>query len=169
MPRLTALIYNYTDGTKNYHRIKAKAYRDVPASQNLKFVSHSPVCFKVRLSQPIVRPSIPEPQDTYAYIGTFRVQFSGPKQPGIPSGIVSSGIPAGWLWWNDSYYSWQQMPETNIANSANSANSAKQAIANSANHYAHKNRTTKRAQGMWKSMEEEAERSAAMRMRYGGA
>jgi hypothetical protein len=61
------------------------------------------------------------------------------------------------------------MPETNIANSANSANSAKQAIANSANHYAHKNRTTKRAQDMWKSMEEEAERSAAMRMRYGGA
>ena len=161
MPRLTALIYNYNDGTKNHHRIKAKAYRDVPASQNLKFVSHSPVCFKVCLSQPIVRPSIPEPQDTYAYIGTFRVQFSGPKQPSIPFGIVNSGIPAGWLWWNDSYYSWQQMPEINIE--------PKQAIANSANYYAHKNRTTKRAHDMWKSMEEEAERSAAMRMRYGGA
>jgi hypothetical protein len=157
MPQLTALIYNYTDGTKNYHRIKAKAYHHGP----VHWSARTPSTVKVRLSQPIVRPSIPESQDEYTYIGTFRCQFSGQQQPEPPMHYVSSGIPAGWLWWNDSYYSWQQMPEINIE--------PKQAIANSANYYAHKNRTTKRAHDMWESMEEEAERSAAMRMRYGGA
>ena len=139
MPALTALIYNYTDGSKNYHRIKATVYDPWPRG------ARRPSTVRVRLSKPIVCPSIPASQDEYTYAGTCRWQFEGQQQPEQPIGYENSKqAPAGWFFWSGNYYSWYQVPEPITTNTQ---------------------WAMKRAAELWKTIDLEREHSTAKRMK----
>ena len=105
MPYLTALIYKYEDGSKNYHKIKVRLQSRLSGT--------------VRLSKPIVRH--PASDDEFTYVGTFRRQFQGHQQPEPPSPPTSydewsKQAPSGWFRTNgDRYYIWYQIPESIVA------------------------------------------------------
>ena len=174
MPLLTALVYNYNNKLKTYHKIKAKLYNFGPAQWG-----------KVRMSQPIVPasqrsgPSVPASQDVFTYIGSFKWKFQGQRQPEPEPpkfGCYSKQAPSGWFFTGGNYYSWFQIPETfvHIQRKTN----YKQAV-QADMEFAHKNykqdqastSTTnlkwavKRAHEMWKAIEEEREEMTAKRMK----
>ena len=114
MPQLTALIYNYRDKLKTYHKIKAKMFHYGRAQWG-----------KVRLSQPIVPasqrsgPITADRADVFTYVGSFKWQFLGQRQPEPPLDLElfynkhgRQGAPSGWFFTGGNYYSWFQIPET---------------------------------------------------------
>jgi hypothetical protein len=118
MPQLCALIYNYRDELKTYHKIKAKLFTHGSAQWG-----------KVRLSQPIVPASQrkglgfsaerAEQKDVFTYVGSFKWRFLGPTKPEAPADLElfynkhgRQGAPSGWLLTGENYYSWFQIPET---------------------------------------------------------
>jgi len=152
MPYLTALIYNYTDGSKNYHKIKAK----VTGDGRVHWSSRAASTVSVRLSKPIVSGWSPANKVEYTYAGTFRWQFEGHKQPGpIMNYKHTKQSPAGWIFSGGNYYSWYQVAEP-ISN-------YEQAL-----YYQNRASTTsamKRAATLWKTIDQEHEDSTAKRLK----
>ena len=173
MPLLTALVYNYNNKLKTYHKIKARLYNFGRAQWG-----------KVRMSQPIVPasqrsgPSVPASQDVFTYIGSFKWKFQGQRQPEPPIDLerrFSKQAPSGWFFTGGNYYSWFQIPERELqARSAIHEQEVQAGVK-----FAHKNykqdrastSTTnlpwalKRANEMWKAIGEEREEMTAKRMK----
>ena len=178
MPLFTALVYNYKDKLKTYHKIKATVY-----------VHGSAEWSKVRLSQPIMRPSIPPSQDVFTYIGMFKWQFHGQRQPEPPLDYQlkykgqaiprDKQAPSGWFFTSGDYYSWFQIPESIITIERKRELQAMTEHLQDYKQYAHRNyrqdrastSTTnlpwamKRANELWKAIDEEREEMTTKRMK----
>ena len=196
MPQLTALIYNYRDKLKTYHKIKAKMFNYGRAQWG-----------KVRLSQPIVPasqrsgPITADRVDVFTYVGSFKWQFLGQRQPEQPAETElfynkhgRQGAPSGWFFTGGNYYSWFQIPETihHIQDKREQAIAHNQQIRElqgrvqeaqdlkeaqdenkenmnydrASSSTTNKSWALKRAQDMWKSIGDEHEQVAAKRMKY---
>ena len=193
MPQLTALIYNYRDKLKTYHKIKAKMFNYGRAQWG-----------KVRLSQPIVPasqrsgPITADRVDVFTYVGSFKWQFLGQRQPEQPADLElfynkhgRQGAPSGWFFTGGNYYSWFQIPEAIVhiqdkrelqaiarmqqirelqgrVQEAQVLKEAQDENKENMNYCRASNKSwaLKRAQDMWKSIGEEHEQVAAKRMKY---
>ena len=179
MPLLTALVYNYNNKLKTYHKIKAKLYNFGPAQWG-----------KVRMSQPIVPasqrsgPSVPASQDVFMYSRSFKWQFQGQRQPEPPIDLerrFRKQAPSGWFFTGGNYYSWFQIPERELQTRSELHEqllTSRREICAGVK-FAHKNykqdrastSTTnlpwalKRANEMWKAIGEEREEMTAKRMK----
>ena len=109
MPQLTALIYNYRTKLKTYHKIKATMY-ELPGPKRWGKVRLSqPIVPTSQRSGP----SGPASRDVFTYVGSFKWKFLGPRQPEAPLDFKHGPqwAPSGWFFSGDNYYSWGQIPE----------------------------------------------------------
>jgi hypothetical protein len=181
MPYLTALIYKYEDGSKNFHKVKVRL--------------QSPLSGTVRLSKPIVRPRASH--DEFIDVGTFRWQYQGhlEPEPWQASLLRGASKSSGWCRVSgDLYYIWHQIPESIVKKEKNQRRAqdlharlrAHEQKAMEFNNYSTnlharllaeegQPRTTNlswaltRARDMWNEIDDDHEEMTAKRMKLSGA